>query len=220
MAAISSSVHLFKEAAGLLKQHRRLFQLQKQVDQRVYEENSDLKPDEYIDDPEYFDEIIRWFAKDDSSVTELVSSAARAYFGVGDPDRFFACDPISQGFYDKLHEIAEQLAPLSVKLREQYLTLMITAIHTESPELDLEMYTFVRSYVQVPTLVALAAAHLATNTAIASPPDLDKEGTSLHYYEPIIAYDRGQSLNVLQWAKKNKKNRDNWLLQVQGENDM
>jgi hypothetical protein len=97
---------------------------------------------------------------------------------------------------------------------------MIATIHADSPELDLEMYTFVRFYVQTPALVSVVAANLAANTTIVQPPHLDKEGTNLLYYEPIIAFDRDQSLNVLKWAKKNKQNRSQWLLLVQGENDM
>ena len=220
MTAIASSIHLFKQTARSLKQHRRLFDLQREVDEQVYEENADLKSNEYIDDPEYFAQIIQGIAENDASVTELVSSSARAYYGVGDHDPFFACDPISQAFYGQLHEIAEQLAPLSPKLREQFLNLMITTIHADSPDLDLEMYTFVRFYVQTPALVLLVAANLAANTTIVQPPNLDKEGTNLLYYEPIIAFDRDHSLNVLKWAKKNKQNRSQWLVLVQGENDM
>ena len=220
MTAIASSIHLFKQAARSLKQHRRLFDLQQEVDERVAEENADLKSNEYINDPEYFAQIIQGIAKTDASVTELVSSSARAYYGVGESDLFFACDPISQVFYGQLHEIADQLAPLSAKLRERFLNLMIATIHADSPELDLEMYTFVRFYVQTPALVSLVTANLAANTTIVQPPNLDKEGTNLLYYEPIIAFDRGQSLNVLKWAKKNKQNRSQWLLVVQGENDM
>ena len=220
MTAIASSIHLFKQTARSLKQHRRLFDLLQEVDERITEENADLKSNEYIDDPKYFAEIIQGIAENDTSVTELVASSARAYYGLGESDLFFACDPISQAFYDQLHEIAEQLAHLSAKLRERFLNLMITAIHRDSPELDLEMYTFVRVYVQTPALVLLVAANLAANTTIVQPPNLDKEGTNLLYYEPIIAFDRDHSLNVLKWAKKNKQNRNQWLLLVQGENDM
>jgi hypothetical protein len=207
-----------KDSAILINQHRRLFALQKQIDEKI-EEEEDLEEDEFIDDPDYFRAAIAEFAAQDPEITDLVRHAAMHYhccFVDEDFDRDgpIGNGPIEDAFYLKAFEIVAQLSGLSPKMRVTYLAQVIAAIHEENPELDLGIWTFVKYYTKNTLLFKLANANLAVEER----PD-PRENTSLEFYEPIQAYSRDTSLDILKWANRSKGERVRWLSIVQGKEE-
>jgi len=199
VARLTESV---RNAAKLLKQHRRFFKL-------AFRELNDLDPEE---DEEFVD-AIEALAVADPDVDELVQEAALKYFGVHEDDDD---GPISKAFYPVVFDIANQLSALSLKMRRQYLTKVIETIHKENPELDLGMYEFITYYTQDYPLVQLVFPNIPA-WAIAEQEADAAYPTFQFAYQPIEAVDREDSLNVFKWANRNEKNRKRWLSVVSGE---
>lgn len=200
-----------KESAKLLKKHRRLFTLHEQINEKI-ETEEDLDEDEYIDDPDYFKEIIAELAEADPEIDSDIIQGAYNYYGVDGAD-FGDNDPISDAFYKNAFDIATMLSNLSPDMRVRYMGEVIDTIHVENPELDLSMHTFIRFYARTAVLFKKVDENLV---APARPEDLAEYNTNLLYYEPIIAFDRMDSLNVLSWAKRNEEGRRSWLAKVSG----
>jgi hypothetical protein len=79
-----------KESAKLLKKHRRLFTLHEQINEKI-ETEEDLDEDEYIDDPDYFKEIIAELAEAEIRRSDNANaSRMQEQFGVnwGEPVLF------------------------------------------------------------------------------------------------------------------------------------
>jgi hypothetical protein len=196
---------LVKEAVQLLKQHRRAALLKKQIDERIAEEEA-LEEGEFIDDPEYFREAIAMFAAEDPEIDELVVQCAYSEYGVDDWN--MSNEPISLAFYEKAFAIAESIKTLSPRMRAEYLYRSILAIHSETPEFAVSLYTFVCEYADYPELCDLARSFLTEEERMIE--DADQE------YEPIVSFNGSDSLDVLEWAKKNKKASREWLARVSG----
>jgi hypothetical protein len=199
VARLTESV---RNAAKLLKQHRRFFKL-------AFRELNDFEP-EY---EEEFVEAIEELAAADPDVDELVQEAALKYFGVHEDDDD---GPISKAFYPVAFDIANQLSALSLKMRRQYLTQVIETIHKENPELDLAMYEFIAYYTQDYPLVQLVFPNIPA-WAIAEQEADAAFPTFQFAYQPIEAVDRHDSLNVFKWANRNEKNRKRWFSVVSGQ---
>jgi len=197
---------IVREAAQLLKQHRRAALLKNQIDKKIADEE-DLEEDEFIDDPEYFREAIALFASEDPEIDELVLQCAYSEYGVDEWN--MSNEPISLAFYKKAFAIAESIKTLSPRMRAEYLYRAILAIHGETPELAVSLHTFVQEYAHHPELCTLVRSFLTEEEK--EKEDADEE------YEPIISFNGSDSLDVLVWAKKNKKARSEWLARVSGE---
>jgi hypothetical protein len=207
---VAAVKELVKEAAQLLKQHRRAALLSRQIDQKIAEEE-DLEADEFSDDPEYFREAIAEFAAQDPEIDELVKQCAYSEYGVDEWN--MSNEPISLAFYKKAFAIAETIKTLSPKMRVEYLYRAILAIHCETPALAVSLHTFVQEYAQGsgyghPELCELARSFLTEE-------EKEREDTDQEY-EPITSYNGEDSLDVLLWAKKNKNARSEWLARVTG----
>jgi len=200
-----------KDCATLLKKHRRLFTLHEQINEKIDTEE-DLDVDDFIDDPDYFKEAIAEFAKADTDIDADVIQCAYNYYGVDGAD-FCDGDPITSKFYANAFEIANMLSALSPETRVRYLAKVIETIHLENPELDLSMHTFIRFYVRTTHLFEQVDTNLAAD---ARPEDLAQYNTNLLYYEPIIAFDREDSLCIFKWANRNEEDRRSWLAKVSG----
>jgi hypothetical protein len=201
---------IVKDAVILLHQHRRCFKLiNKQVDVRV---DDDLEEDEYIDDPDYFKQLIDGFAEQDPEITELVKLSAYDYYGIVNTD-CLSLDPISEAFLHKAYELAEHMSSLLAPTREKYLSAVIDNVHKTNPELDADMYTFIRFYTYKNNLLRQAKENLSIESILM----LAHDNTNLNYYEPVIGYCRTYILDILECAKKSKEDRKIWLNTVLGK---
>ena len=200
VARLTESV---RAAAKLLKQHRRFFKL---VFRELELDNVDP------DDEEEIAAAIHAIAATDPDVDEVVKRDVYVYFAIGDVDGY----SISQTFYPVAFDIANQLSALSLKMRRQYLAKVIETVHKENPELDLAMYEFIAYYTQDYPLVQLVFPNIPA-WAIAEQEADAAFPTFQFAYELIIAFDRGDSLNVFKWANRSEKNRKRWLSVVSGK---
>jgi len=200
VARLTESV---RGAAKLLKQYRRFFKL-------AHRELSDLDPE----DEDEIVEAIEELAEEDPDIDEVVKEAAYCYFGIDEAD-CCVC-PISQAFYRVAFDIANQLSSLTLKMRREYLTMVIETIHEENPDLDLAMYEFIAYYTKDYPLVQkvfpnIPAWAIAEQEADAAHP------TFQFAYEQISAFSRNDSLDVFKWANRSEEERKRWLSVVNGE---